>query len=155
MPMEIKEMVRQALRDGGVGVRISDAPFVYLDKNYVRILGGVKSAIEQALALKRLVVVQIRGETKAINEEAIDAVHAGAGIIMVDTGRWEDAAEVIKILKERELRSQVRIAFAGDISLDERELESLSELELDAIDIGYAILDGACLPMRFDVIEVA
>lgn len=45
MPLEIKDLVRQAVHDGGIDVHIYKEPFIYLDKNYVRILGGVQKAI--------------------------------------------------------------------------------------------------------------
>lgn len=152
MPLEIKAMVRQAALDGGVQIRITEGPFVYLDKNYVRILGGVREAILRALPLGGAVVVQIRGETKAVGDEAIEAAEAGANIIMVDTGSRRDLEEATRLLKARGLRSRVRVAFSGDVSLE--EIGQLASLDLDIVDIGYAILDAPSLPMRFDVIEV-
>ena len=153
MPFEIKELIRQAVRDGGINARISEEPFVYLDKNYVRILGGVRKAVQAVLPLNRAVVVQIRGETSPVEMEAIEAVQAGASVVMVDTGNRENLGKVTQTLKDKGLRSRVRIAFAGNISF--KGLESLGPMDLDIVDIGYAILDAPCLPMRFDVIEVA
>jgi nicotinate-nucleotide pyrophosphorylase (carboxylating) len=153
MPLEIKNIIRQAVRDGGIDVRISEAPFVYLDKNYIRILGGVRQAVHAVLALNRTIVVQIRGETSSVENEAIEAVHAGAHVVMVDTGRTEYLKEVTHALRDQGLRSRVRIAFAGNISLN--DLDSLAQMDLDIVDIGYAILDAPCVPMRFDVVEVA
>ena len=48
---------------------------------------------------------------------------------------------------------RVLVAFAGNIVLE--ELGSIRQLGLDILDIGYAILDAPCLPMRFDVVDVA
>jgi nicotinate-nucleotide pyrophosphorylase (carboxylating) len=152
MPFEIKDIVRQAVRDGGLSVRISEEPFVYLDKNYVRILGGVGQAVQAALPLNRTIVVQIRGENSSVEDEAIEAALAGANVVMVDTGRCEHLKKVIQVLKNRELRSKVRIAFAGNVTLD--DLDVLAQMDLDVVDIGYAILDAPCLPMRFDVVRV-
>jgi nicotinate-nucleotide pyrophosphorylase (carboxylating) len=152
MPFELKEPIQEAIRDGGVNPRMCDEPFVYLDKNYVRMLGGVRKAVEAAKVLKRMIVVQIRGETGAIAEEAVEATHAGAHVIMVDTGSHDHLRSVGQTLKESGLRSRVKIAFAGNIRLD--DLEALSQFDLDVVDIGYAILDAACLPMRFDVVGV-
>lgn len=150
MPFEIKELVRQAVRDGGIDARISEEPFVYLDKNYVRILGGVSNAVRAVLPLNRSVVVQIRGETGSVVEEASEAAHVGADVLMVDTGRWEHLKEVIQALKDKGLRSRVRVAFAGNVTLE--HLDALAQMDVDIVDIGYAILDAPCLPMRFDVI---
>ena len=42
MPVPIKDLIRQAILDGGIYYRISEKPFIYLDKNYVKILEGLK-----------------------------------------------------------------------------------------------------------------
>jgi nicotinate-nucleotide pyrophosphorylase (carboxylating) len=152
MPFELKDSIRQAVRDGGLTARICDKPFIYLDKNYVRILGGLRKAVEASLAFKRTIVIQIKGERKAVAEEAIEAANAGADVIMVDTGRVEDLRSVGQTLTESGLRSRVKIAFAGNVRPD--SLETLSQFDLDVVDIGYAILDAPCLPMRFDVVEM-
>ncbi len=152
MPVEIKDLIRKAASDGGIDIRISNKPFIYLDKNYVRILGGIKNAIQTVLPLEKSVAIQVRGETDAIGNESVEAAMAGAEVIMVDTGRQEDAIDVIQALKEKGLRDRVLVAFAGNIVLE--ELGSISRSGLDVVDIGYGILDAPCLPMRFDVVEV-
>lgn len=59
---EIKEDLRKAIIVGGAGIRISDEPFVYLDKNYVRMFGGIEKAVRKAAELQgRTVVIQLRG----------------------------------------------------------------------------------------------
>jgi len=153
MPMEIKDIIREAVHHGGIKKRISEKPFVYLDKNYVRILGGVGEAVEAVRSLKRQIVLQIKGETAPIEEEAIIGAKAGASVIMVDTGRDEHLTKVITGLRQEGFDSRVRIAFAGGISLD--QMGGLTRKKLDIVDIGYAILDAPCLPMRFDVINVS
>lgn len=152
MPFQIKDIIRQALRDGGINARICEEPFVYLDKNYVRILGGVHQAVRASMPLNRTIVVQVRDENSSVEEEAIEAAEAGANLIMVDTGRHEHLKKVIQALNDKELRSKVRIAFAGNVTLD--DLDVLAHMDLDVVDIGYAILDAPCLPMRFDVTKV-
>jgi nicotinate-nucleotide pyrophosphorylase (carboxylating) len=152
MPLAMKDQIRQALSDGGAGARISDPPFIYLDKNYIRILGGLKQAVQPVAQIAPVIAVQVRGEYEPIALEAVEAAQAGANIIMVDTGNRHDLEAVIRALKEHELRSQVRIAFSGNISLE--DIKGLSRMDLDILDIGYAILDAPCLPMRFDVIHV-
>jgi len=153
MPIEIKDHIREAALHGGIDIRILHKPFVYLDKNYVRILGGIRKAIQAVLPLEKLIAIQVRGETDRISNEAIEAAEMGAEVIMVDTGNQEDVKDVIRALKKKNLRRHVLVAFAGNIALD--ELGSMSQLGLDIVDIGYAILDAPCLPMRFDVVDVA
>ena len=152
MPLEIKDLIREAVCHGGMDQRILEDPFVYLDKNYVRILGGVTRAVQNVISLGREIVVQVRGETDPVEEEAVAAARAGAGLVMVDTGKQEHLSRVIDALRSNGLRSRVQIAFAGNITLE--DLDTIAQMDLDAVDIGYAVLDAPCLPMRFDVIEV-
>jgi nicotinate-nucleotide pyrophosphorylase (carboxylating) len=153
MPPAMKEAVRRAVHAGGMRSRIMEEPFVYLDKNYVRILGGVARAVRAVSGLQRPIVVQVRGETAPVGEEGLAAARAGAKVVMVDTGRPEDADEVIRSLDVHGFRSRVQVAFAGNLRVD--GLERLTAIGLDLLDIGYAVVDAPCLPMRLDVIHAA
>lgn len=151
MPPAVKFPLRQAVVDGGLDVRMAPQPFIYLDKNYVRILGGVARAMEAISPLKQPVVIQLRGESAPIGQEAVSAAKLGAASIMVDTGRLADLDAASAALREAGLRGAVRLAFAGNLRIE--DLTRLGEdHDLDAVDIGYDIVDAPCLPMRFDVI---
>jgi nicotinate-nucleotide pyrophosphorylase (carboxylating) len=152
MPPEIKSLVQQAVQDGGIDSHIDEGDFVYLDKNYVRIMGGIREAIQAVNHLERAIVVQIRGEFGPVDEEALEAARMGAAVVMVDTGRVDDLAEVLQVLQISGLRHRIRVAFSGNLLVP--DLEALVRFDLDVVDIGYAILDAPCLPMRFDVIHV-
>ena len=99
----------------------------------------------------KIIIVQIKGETGTIAEESIVAAKSGANVVMVDTGNFEHLRIASHALTKIGLRSEVQIAFAGNIRL--HDLDSLSQFDLDIVDIGYSILDAPCLPMRFDVIK--
>ncbi len=150
MPIEIKSVLRRAVADGGLEVRMLDQPFLYLDKNYVRIFGGVSLAMQAVAPLERPTVIQVRGEIRPIDEEAVDAARGGAAVIMVDTGDRADLRTVVEALNRNHLRSSVQVAFSGNIDLN--DIEELCSSDVDALDIGYAIVDAPCLPIRFDVI---
>jgi len=153
MPLKIKDELRDALQAGGVDIRIVPEPFLYLDKNYVRIFGSLERAVENTAKIPgRTVVIQLRGETMPIAEEAITAARYGAQVLMVDTSRLDDLRDVSIALRRENLRQQVEIAFAGNIGLG--ELKHLQKEDLDAVDIGRAILDAPLLDFRYDVVEV-
>ena len=150
MPPAVKLSLRQAIADGGLDVRMAPHPFVYLDKNYVRLLGGVARAMEAVAALERPVVIQLRGEDEPVGREAVSAARLGAATIMVDTGRLADLDAAATALRETGLRAAVRLAYAGNLRVE--DLARLGENhDLDAVDIGYDLVDAPCLPMRFDV----
>lgn len=152
MPHEIKAHIRDAVRDGGLVSRMAEHPFVYLDKNYVRILGGIEQAIRAVSSLAPTIVIQIRGETGPIDEEAVLAARLGVAVVMVDTGNRDHPAMVNDALKRAGLRERVRLAFAGRLCLD--ELHSVRQQGVDIVDIGYGILDAPALPIRLDVVRI-
>lgn len=154
MPPELKHTVRSAILAGGAAFRITDGPFVYLDKNYLRILGGIRRALEATAHLDgHASVVQVRGEHRAIADEAAEAATAGAAILMLDTGDPEDIDRVAARLRELGLRDRVRLAYAGGIAL--QDIDALAARDIDLLDVGTAIVDAPLLPLRFDVVPRA
>lgn len=149
MPLELKDQLRRAILAGGAKIRISEEPFIYLDKNYVRIFGSVKGAVEEALSLGRKVCVQVRGETAPVDAEALEAARAGASIIMVDTGLKEDMRAVSWQLRSEGLRDKLKLAFAGEVDIE--EIPDLLSLDIDMVDIGYSVIDAPSLRMKYEV----
>jgi nicotinate-nucleotide pyrophosphorylase (carboxylating) len=148
MPPEIKHVVRQAAAAGGLPTRILDVPFIYLDKNYVRLLGGVTATLQAVRPLAGIKVIQVRGEEADIAEETERACCGGAGVVMVDTGSRADLAAA---LAAASAYRDVKIAFAGGIQHD--DIPALAELGAHILDIGAAILDAPLLDIKLDVIR--
>lgn len=150
MPAEIKTAVREAITHGKAAFRITDEPFLYLDKNFVRMLGGVEATLRAVAAIgDKKKVIQLKGSGGDIVSEALSAARHGADIIMIDTGRTEDVALVNKALQDAGCRDRVRLAFAKGI-----RLEAISELKnkgIDILDIGVAIVDAPLLDMKLEV----
>ncbi|HHW06247.1 MAG TPA: nicotinate-nucleotide pyrophosphorylase, partial [Clostridia bacterium] len=144
-----RQDLRRAIATGGAGIRITEEPFVYLDKNYVRMFRGIGPAVRKARELEgRAVVVQLRGERASLAEEAREAVQAGARILMVDTGNLED----LRLVKEVALedgRDQVKVAFGGGVTID--NLERVIAAGADIVDVGRAIIDAPLLDFSLDV----
>ncbi|AET66313.1 nicotinate-nucleotide pyrophosphorylase [Desulfosporosinus orientis DSM 765] len=146
-----KGELRQAVMSSGAGLRMTEEPFVYLDKNYIRMFGGVAAAVGRAKLFDpdRLAVVQLRGEAQSIVEEARTAVEAGAGILMVDTGILADFKAVKAAAATDGWRKSVKLAFAGGVTPE--ELSNIVVLGPDIIDVGRAILDAPLLDFGLDV----
>jgi nicotinate-nucleotide pyrophosphorylase (carboxylating) len=150
MPLPIKDLVRQAIADGGIAYRIAETPFLYLDKNYIKILGGVGKTLQAVECLKeRTLVIQLKGEGPGLLREALLAAEKGSDIIMIDTGRKEDVGRVDSGLRAKGLRSGVRIAFGGNIRIE--DLELLKKMPVEIVDIGQAVVDAPLLDMRMDI----
>lgn len=154
MPIPIKDLIRQAILDGGIYYRISEEPFIYLDKNYVKILGGVKEALLSVKNSKHVTkIIQLKSKGKRLCQEALVASQLGTHIIMIDTGYKEDIKMVDLVLRKQRLRRRVKIAFGGNIKIE--DLKMLRKFPVDIVDIGKAIVDAPLLDMRMDIIETA
>lgn len=152
MPPELKQLVRGAVTLGGARCRIAEPPFLYLDKNYVKLLGGVPQALAAAEQLGEMTrVIQLKSPSGEIAAQAEQAVRLGADIVMVDTGEEEDVRAVSRRLRECGLRERVKLAFAKGIQI--ADIPALAREDIDFLDIGAAIVDAPLLDMRLDVVE--
>jgi nicotinate-nucleotide pyrophosphorylase (carboxylating) len=152
MPPEIKGMVREAVTAGGAACRITDQPFLYLDKNFVRMLGGIAATLQAVAPIKdKLKVIQLKGECADIATEAMTAVQHGADILMIDTGVLADQQAAHTALRDAGWRERVKLAFAKGIRMqDVREMRGQG---IDILDIGVAIVDAPLLDMKLEVRE--
>jgi nicotinate-nucleotide pyrophosphorylase (carboxylating) len=134
---------------GGSG-RISNVPFLYLDKNYVRIFGSVRKTLEAVAPMQGFVrAIQLRGLVEDIALEARSAIELRAEILMVDSGRLEDLDLVARLVREAGRREQTTIAFAGDIAME--DIAEVVTHDVDILDIGRAVLDAPIVDIKFDV----
>lgn len=150
MPVEIKETIRSAIVTGGADFRISSPPFIYLDKNYVRMLGGVEKSLEAISHLAEYKkVIQIKGDQNDIAGEAIEAARCRANIIYIDSGNPEHIKAVSKALSEKGLRGKVEIAFGGNVKIE--DIEDLKAMDVDILGIGKQIIDAPLLDLKMEV----
>jgi nicotinate-nucleotide pyrophosphorylase (carboxylating) len=154
IPLEIRSQIRHAIAVGGAHGRMAEHPMIYMDKNYVRMLGGVRPALEAIAHLPaHNKVIQLPGEDRPVAEEARIASELGATTVFVDTGNPADVKPVVEILERLGRRDRIRVAFAGGVTLE--SLAYLETLGVDALCIGRSIVDAPLLDMRLVVREVA
>lgn len=146
----LKWQVRMAIAAGGLDSRIVNGPFLYLDKNYVRMLGGIGPTLDAVAELPGVRVIQIKGETGPVASEVRTACRHGAGIVMVDTGVLDDADEAVRIVREEGF-TDVQIAFAGGVKID--QIPQLCGRGIAILDIGSEIVDAPLIDMKFDVLS--
>lgn len=150
MPPEIKEGIRKAIVAGGATFRISKAPMVYFDKNYIRMLGSIPAALSTVSKFDDLKkVIQIKGMQLTVEEETEQALENGCDIIMVDTGNVEDLVRCSGKAKEMGKRKDIEIAFASGVRLD--QIQKLIGYDVDIICIGKEIIDAQLLDMKLEV----
>ena len=153
MPVVLKQIIRDAIVTGGGYFRISRDPFIYLDKNYIQMLGGIKSSL-QAVAhftgFKK--VVQIKGRQKDIALEACEAAELNADILYVDSGQPEDLRELTDLLNRKSLRDRIKIAFGGSVKIE--DIDRFKDLPVDILEIGRQIVDAPLLDLKLEVVEI-
>lgn len=152
MPGALKDVIRNAISLGGVSPRMVTGQFVYLDKNYIDLLGGIKRSLDAVAHLENHTkVVQIKGRYRDIASEACGAVECGADIVFVDTGETDDMAAVARKLVQAGLRSRVKLAFGGGVCIE--KMGTLKSLDVDIVDVGRQIVDAPLLDMRMEIVE--
>jgi nicotinate-nucleotide pyrophosphorylase (carboxylating) len=120
-----------------------------MDKNYIRMFGGITAALRAAAVFPdRAKVVQLRGDIGSVSDEAREAVEGGADVLMIDTGDIGDIRIVDEVV-QRAGKKRPLIAFAGGVTAE--TLLVLSRLPVDIVDVGAAILDAPMLDMRVEV----
>ncbi|UOF92627.1 hypothetical protein LSG31_10960 [Fodinisporobacter ferrooxydans] len=151
LPQTMKPTLHAALAAAGVGMRMVDGPFVYIDKNYVRMFGGVGKALDAAKRFfpDHKAVIQLRGDLQPLAIEARAAVYGKADVLMVDTGQLDDLDVVLDIVAECKARDRLKIAFAGGVK--EEMMLLLRTRAVDLVDVGGAVLNAPLLDMRVDV----
>jgi nicotinate-nucleotide pyrophosphorylase (carboxylating) len=153
LPQEAKPGLHAALAAAHVGMRMVEGPFVYIDKNYVRMFGSVAKALAAADQFPdHKKVIQVRGELQPIAQEAREAVCGHADVVMIDTGSLKDLEVVLQVLNDLGARQHTMVAFAGGVK--EETLLLLRDLPVDLVDVGAAILNAPLLDMRVDVVEI-
>lgn len=151
MPPDMKTAVRRAIVSGGASFRICEQPMLYLDKNFIRMFGSIRAALEAAAGLKEITkVVQIKGIDCSIEEETRQAVKGGADILMVDTGNPQDVKACRKQMAAMPQEKKRRVAFAGNVKI--AQIPSLAEKGIDILCIGKEIVDAGLLDMKLNVL---
>ncbi|OBI51995.1 hypothetical protein [Mycobacterium sp. E796] len=145
LPAALKPLLRSGLDAGGVSPRLVPDDFVYIDKNTVRLLGGLAAA---ASAGRRLdhgdVALQVTSPA-----EALVAARAGANIIMDDTGSVDVLREIQTSLEAEGMRDQITLAFAGGVTVD--DLPAIRAAGADVVDLGRAVLNAPLWDLHLEV----
>ncbi len=98
-----------------------------------------------------MIVVQLKGVRLPIEDEAEEAIEAGADILMVDTGKLDDLRNVVKKVNILRLNREIKFAFAGGVTLE--KIKDVIAAKANIVDVGRAIIDAPMLDFSLDVIS--
>ncbi|MFW9955588.1 MAG: carboxylating nicotinate-nucleotide diphosphorylase [Candidatus Thorarchaeota archaeon] len=117
---------------GGDSHRYALDDMVLIKNNHIDVVGGVGQAIRLA---RKAVSFSKKISCEARNlDEALEAVRAGADIILLDNFSPEKVHECDALLKEKELRDRVLLEISGGI--DETNITAYAGSGIDIISSG-------------------
>ncbi len=111
---------------GGTNHRFGLYDGILIKDNHIKAAGGVKQAVIKAKASHRFLRVEVEVET---TYDVIEALDAGADIIMLDNMSVEKIAEAVDIAK-----GKVPLEVSGNVTL--KNIKTIAETGVDMISVG-------------------
>jgi nicotinate-nucleotide pyrophosphorylase (carboxylating) len=134
---------------GGISHRFRLDDMVMIKDNHI----VVDKSIRKIIPLIREKIgssIQIECEVKN-DREAIDAIEAGANIIMLDNFSIVEAKKTLLKIKDKGLRNLVKIEISGGINL--KNIVNYAKLKPDIISIGYLTHSAPSLDFSLKIIH--
>lgn len=112
---------------GGTNHRIGLYDLVMIKDNHIKVSGGIKKAVEQ---IRKSVPSHIKIEVETTNiNEVIEALNAGADIIMLDNMSNEEMLKAVEIVD-----GKAKTEASGNMNLE--RLKGVAETGVDFISVG-------------------
>ncbi len=136
---------------GGDTHRLTLTDMVLIKRNHVRIIGSVRKAVElarQRVSFSKKIEVEV-----STPQEALEAVEAGADIIMLDNVKPETVQETTQLLRKHGLRDRILIEVSGGIT-EENVLE-YAKLDIDIISTSEITIKAKPIDMRCSIEKIS
>jgi nicotinate-nucleotide pyrophosphorylase (carboxylating) len=134
---------------GGYPHRFRLDDMVLIKDNHLLLTSSIERSIQLAKA-KVGSSVKVECEVKNMHE-ALEAINAGANIIMLDNFSPSEAAETIKVITEIGARNNVQIEVSGGINLN--NLRDYVEAKPDIISVGYLTHSSEAVDYSLEVVK--
>ncbi|HEX2124538.1 MAG TPA: carboxylating nicotinate-nucleotide diphosphorylase [Nitrososphaeraceae archaeon] len=133
---------------GGNSHRIRLDDMVLIKDNHLAIIGSVTKSVEVA---KKNAASSMNIECEAKNSnEVIEAISAGADIVMLDNFSPEDAAKIIKEISRRGIRERVKLEISGGITM--QNIRDYAKAEPDIISVGFLTHSPKAVDFSLEII---
>jgi nicotinate-nucleotide pyrophosphorylase (carboxylating) len=134
---------------GGISHRIRLDDMVLIKDNHIAVDKSIRKLIP---LIREKVGSSIKIECEVKNEqEAIEAIEAGANIIMLDNFSILEAKNTLVKLIDEGLRNLVKIEVSGGVTLD--NIVNYAQLKPDIISVGYLTHSAASLDFSLKIIN--
>ena len=133
---------------GGNSHRIRLDDMVLIKDNHLEIIGSVKKSVEMA---KKKAASSITIECEAKNSnEVIEAITAGADIVMLDNFSPEEAAKIIKEISRMGIREKVKLEISGGITM--QNIRDYAKEQPDIISVGFLTHSPKAVDFSLEII---
>ncbi|HEX2067461.1 MAG TPA: carboxylating nicotinate-nucleotide diphosphorylase [Nitrososphaeraceae archaeon] len=133
---------------GGNSHRIRLDDMVLIKDNHLAIIGSVTKSVEVA---KKNAASSMNIECEAKNSnEVIEAITAGADIVMLDNFSPEDAAKIIKEISRMGIRQKVKLEISGGITM--QNIRDYAKAEPDIISVGFLTHSPKAVDFSLEII---
>jgi len=133
---------------GGNSHRICLDDMVLIKDNHLEIIGSVKKSVEMAKK-KAASSTTIECEAKNSNE-VIEAITAGADIVMLDNFSPEEAAKIIKEISRMGIREKVKLEISGGITM--QNIREYAKEHPDIISVGFLTHSPKAIDFSLEII---
>jgi nicotinate-nucleotide pyrophosphorylase (carboxylating) len=134
---------------GGISHRIRLDDMVLIKDNHIAVDKSIRKLIP---LIREKVGSSLKIECEVKNEqEAIEAIEAGANIIMLDNFSILEAKNTLEKLIDEGLRNLVKIEVSGGVTLD--NIVNYAQLKPDIISVGYLTHSAASLDFSLKIID--
>ncbi len=129
-------------------LRLDDC--VLIKDNHLRVVGSVEKAVKLA---RKHVSFTKKIEVEVSNlSDAVQAVNAGADIIMLDNLSARQVRQIVRTLTARKLRDKVTIEASGGISLD--NVAKYAGTGVDVLSVGALTHSAKALDMSLEITKI-
>ena len=133
---------------GGNSHRIRLDDMVLIKDNHLAIIGSVTKSVEVAKK-NAASSMNIECEAKNLNE-VIEAISAGADIVMLDNFSPEDADKVIKEISRMGIREKIKLEISGGITM--QNIRDYAKAEPDIISVGFLTHSPKAVDFSLEII---
>ncbi len=141
---------RAVMSGGGDTHRLHLDDLVLIKDNHLAIVGDVGEAVKKArgaVSFSKKIEVEVSSE-----KDALEAVEAGADIVMLDNLSPQKIKDTISLLEKKRLREKVLIEASGGIN--EENVIEYADTGADILSLGEITDSIKALDMSLDVVKV-
>ena len=133
---------------GGYSHRIRLDDMILIKDNHLAIIGSVTKSVEIA---KKEAASSVTIECEANNSnEVIEAITAGADIVMLDNFSPDEAAKIIKEITRMGIREKVKLEISGGITM--QNIRDYAKEQPDIISVGFLTHSPKAVDFSLEII---